>query len=271
MQKGAQAEAKTLGINLIWQGSATEYSPQSQLPFVDAVLAQQPDALILVPTDPVAMQASVDKAIAQGIPVICVDTTVTDQSKLTAFITGDNKDGGTKAADELAKQIGEKGKIFIMSGSPTTTTDVQRDEGFKAEIAKFPNIQIVGEDYSGSQPAKATSIINTILLKYPDLAGIYAIDGTSTLGSVAALQNSNAVGKVKLIGYDAYPDEVAALKKGIVSALVAQDPAKEATLALQDAVAAISGTGGIEKNVVIPNVVMTQDNLSSTEQYTYSQ
>src|SRR5450759_3182346 len=131
--------------------------------------AQQPDALVLVPTDPVAMQASVDQAIAQGIPVICVDTTVNDQSKLTAFITGDNKDGGAKAADELAKQIGEKGKIFIMASSPTTTTNVQRGEGFKAEIAKFPNIQIVGEDYSGSQPAKATSIINTILLKYPDL------------------------------------------------------------------------------------------------------
>ena len=135
MQAGAVAEAKRLGVNLIWQGSSTEYSAQAELPFVNAVLAQNPKVLILVPCDPVALLPSVQKSIAQGIPVITVDTTVSDQSILTAYITGDNVNGGMQAADTLAAQIGGKGKIFLMSGSPTGTTNVLREQGFMTELA----------------------------------------------------------------------------------------------------------------------------------------
>ena len=108
-------------------------------------------------------------------------------------------------------------------------------------MKQHPNIEIVGIEYANSQPANATSAVNTILLKYPDLAGIFALDGTSGTGTVAALRNANKAGEVKLIGYDAYKTEVDALKEGIFTALVAQQPAKEADLALQYAYDKITG------------------------------
>jgi ribose transport system substrate-binding protein len=78
---------------------------------------------------------------------------------------------------------------------------------------------------------------------------------------------------VKLVGYDAYKVEVDALKEGIFTALVAQLPAKEADLALQYAYDKITGkdAGSIQKTVVIPNVVITKDNLAETEKYMYVQ
>ena len=273
MELGARNKAKELGVNLMWQGSASDYSPQTEMPFVDAALTNGVDALILVPTDPNAMQPAVTRAESMKIPVITVDTTVADQSYLTSFITGDNIDGGHKAAETLAQLIGNKGKMFIMSGSPSATTDVAREKGFREAIKKFPNIEIVGIEYANSQPANATSAVNTILLKYPDLAGIFALDGTSGTGTVAALRNANKAGQVKLVGYDAYKTEVDALKEGVFTALVAQQPAKEADLALQYAYDKITGkdVGSIEKTVVIPNVVMTKDNLPETEKYMYVQ
>jgi ribose transport system substrate-binding protein len=39
----------------MWQGSASDYSPQTEMPFVHAALTNGVDALILVPTDPNAM------------------------------------------------------------------------------------------------------------------------------------------------------------------------------------------------------------------------
>ena len=272
MEVGAKEAAQELGVNLIWQGSASDYSPQTQIPFVDAALAQNVDALILVPTDPDSLQASVTKAEAQGIPVITVDTTVTDGSYLTSHITGDNVDGGKQAAITLAKQIGGKGKVFIQSGSPSATTNTLREQGFRDELsANYPDITIVGREYSNSQPATATSAINTVLLNEPDLAGIFAIDGTSGTGAIAALQNSGKAGQVKLIGYDAYKAQVEALQAGIFSALIAQQPAEEAKLALKYAVDTITGknTGDIEKSVVIPNVVMTKENFAETSKYQY--
>jgi ribose transport system substrate-binding protein len=274
MELGAQGAAKQLGIDLIWQGSASDYSPQTQLPFVDAALAQAIDALILVPTDPDSLQPSVSRAEGLKIPVITVDTTVTDQSYLTAHITGDNVDGGRQAAKTLAQQIGGAGKVFIMSGSPSATTDTMREKGFREEIAaNYPKIEIIGREYSNSQPATATSTINTILLGHPDLVGIFALDGTAGTGAVAALRNSHAVGKVKLVGYDAYKAEIEALKEGVFTALIAQQPAREAELALQDAVAKVTGKGAdaIQKFVVIPNVVITNDNLAETGKYMYTE
>jgi ribose transport system substrate-binding protein len=274
MQIGAQDEATKEGVKLLWQGSGQEYSPQAQLPFVDGVLAQRPSAMIFCPTDPDSMQASVTKAQAQKIPVLAVDTTVKDQSYLTSFITGDNVAGGKQAADTLAQQINNTGKVFVMLSSPTTTTNVQRLQGFSDELkAKYPNIQIVGQAYSKSQPAVATSAINTALLANPDLAGIFAIDGTSGTGAVAALQNQNKVGKVKLVGYDAYRKQVDDLKKGVYTALIAQQPAEEGRTAVRYAIAKATGKGAdsIKKDVVIPTVVMTEDNLAQTEKNTYAE
>ena len=274
MEIGAKAKAAELGIELIWQGSASDYSPQTQLPFVDAALAQNVDALVLVPTDPDSLQASVVRAEGQKIPVITVDTTVTDQTYLTSHITGDNVDGGRQAAKTLAEQIGGEGKVFIMSGSPSATTNTLREQGFREELAaNFPKVEIIGREYANSQPATATSAINTVLLANPDLKGIFAIDGTSGTGAVAAIRNNNAAGKVKLVGYDAYKVQVEALKEGVFSALIAQQPGREAELALEYAKARVTGEGldKIEKTVVIPNIAMTKENLAETEKYMYAE
>ncbi|WCN82135.1 ABC transporter substrate-binding protein [Micromonospora sp. LH3U1] len=271
MQIGAEAKAKELGIKLLWQGAPDEYSPQSQLPFVDSMLTQRVDGLVLVPTDPDALQPSVTKAQSAKIPVVTVDTTVTDQSYLTSAITGDNVEGGRQAAKTLAEQIGKSGEVFLMSGSPTATTNQLREKGFTEELKNYPDITLVGKEYANSQPAKATSAVNTILLKHPNLKGIFAVDGTSGTGTVAALRNAGKPGQVKLIGYDAYENQVADLKAGAFSALVAQKPGDQAALALQNLVDTIrnQNVDKIEKNVVMANVVMTSDNLAETEQYQY--
>ncbi len=52
MKVGAEAEAAAKGVTLIWQGDPAEYSPATQIPIVDQVLAQKPDGLVLIPTDP---------------------------------------------------------------------------------------------------------------------------------------------------------------------------------------------------------------------------
>jgi ribose transport system substrate-binding protein len=271
MQLGAEAKAKQLGIKLLWQGSPKEYSPQSQIPFVDAMLTQHVDGLVLVPTDPDALQPSVTRAKTLKIPVVAVDTTVSDESYLTAAITGDSEDGGRQAAKTLAAQLGDAGQVFIMNSSPTATTNQLRSKGFKEELSNHPNLQLVGEEYAYSQPAKATSTVTDILLKYPNLKGIFAVDGTTGTGTVAALRNAGKARAVKLIGYDAYDNQVADLKDGLFSALVAQKPGDEAALALQDLVDTLTNQNvdKIQKKVVLPNVVLTAENLSQNAQYQY--
>lgn len=271
MQIGAESKAKELGIKLVWQGAPDEYSPQTQLPFVEGMFTRNVDALALVPTDADALQASVTKAKARKIPVVTVDTTVTDQADLVSHITGDNVDGGRQAARTLAKQIGGRGKVLLMNGSPTATTNTQRKQGFVEGLKEFPEVKLVGEEFANSQPATATSKVNARLLKDPDIKGIFAADGTSGSGTVAALRNSKRAGTIKLVGYDAYANQIADLKAGIYSALIAQKPGDEAARALEYLVATVrdKGTDAIKKSVVLKNVVITKDNLGQTGRFEY--
>ena len=278
MKVGAEAAAKANNIDLIWQGDPSEYSPATQIPVVDQVLAQKPDALVLIPTDPTALQASVAKAKAAGIPVINVDTRVNDLTDVLSFITGDNADGGAKAADALAKAIKyKKGKTYqVVVGltSATATTNVARLDGFSKQIAKkYPGIKIVDKAYSQSQPAKANTNVSNWLTKYPKLAGIFAIDGTNAAGAAAAIQAKGLKGKVALVGYDAYKANVDLIGKGVFTALVAQDPAAEAKLAIEYLVKYFAGqTSGIKKEVVIPNVVLSKSSSKADlAKYTYVQ
>ena len=276
MKAGAEEEAAKLGVTLIWQGDPANYSAETQIPIVDAVLAQQPDGLVLIPTDPTALQSSVSKAVAAGIPVVNVDTHVDDLSDVVSFITGDNADGGAKAADALAEQIGyeDGGSYQVVVGltSATATTNVSRLDGFTAQIeAEYPGIEIADVAYSESNPEKAATNVNNWLTRFPDLAGIFALDGTNASGAAAALEAKGLEGTVGLVGYDAYPDNVAKIKSGVFTALIAQDPAAEARLAIQTLVEYIkTGETSTEREVVIPNVVL--DSSTSDDdfaKYTY--
>jgi ribose transport system substrate-binding protein len=276
MKLGAEEEAAAQGVTLIWQGDPSNYSPETQIPIVDAVLAQQPDGLVLIPTDPVALQASVSKAVAQGVVVANVDTRVEDLSDVLTFITGDNEDGGAKAADAIAEAIGytegETYQVVVGLTSATATTNVSRLAGFESQIAaSYPGIEIVDVAYSESNPERAATNVNNWLTAYPNLAGIFAIDGTNASGAAAALEANGLVGQVALVGYDAYPDNVDKLRAGIFTALIAQDPAAEARLAIQALVSFLrTGATDVASEVVIPNVTLTA-NTSDADfaKYTY--
>lgn len=276
MKLGAEEEAAAQGVTLIWQGDPANYSPETQIPIVDAVLAQQPDGLVLIPTDPVALQASVAKAVAAGVVVANVDTRVDDLSDVLTFITGDNEDGGAKAADAIAGAIGyadgETYEVVVGLTSATATTNVARLAGFEAQIAaEYPGIEIMDVAYSESNPETAATNVNNWLTAYPELDGIFAIDGTNASGAAAALESKGLVGEVALVGYDAYPDNVAKIKSGIFTALIAQDPAAEARLAIQTLVEYLrDGSTSTPSEVVIPNVTLTAETSDADfEKYTY--
>lgn len=276
MKVGAEEEAAALGVDLIWQGDPTNYNVATQVPIVDNVIAQAPDGLVLIPTDPNGLQASLDKAIAAGIAVANVDTRVTDLSQTLTFITGDNTDGGTKAAEAIAAKIGytdgESYEVVVGLTSATATTNVARLEGFQAAIeANYPGIEIVDVAYSESNPQTAASNVDNWLTKYPNLDGIFAIDGTNASGAAAALQAKNLVGKIALVGYDAYPANVELIKSGVFTALIAQDPAAEARLAIRTLVDFIkNGTKPGARDVVIPNVILDANtSAEDLAKYTY--
>jgi ribose transport system substrate-binding protein len=156
MERGIKAKAKELGVNVVVGDYPATWGPAAQMPNLDALMAKgNVDLLLIAPTSTTALVAPLKKIYDKGIPVITVDTYLGDgdYSKASdynfplAFIGTDNKLGGKQVAEQLAKMIGGKGKVYVVNTNPDTSSVVDRGNGFKEGIAEFPNIKLVGMDW----------------------------------------------------------------------------------------------------------------------------
>lgn len=267
MMKAAEAAAEELGIELIMQ-APQEVNVAEQNSVTNLVLERDPDALIATPLDPELSQPPLREA-AKDIPVLTVDIQVADTSFLTQEVVSDNRDGGATAADALADAMGGEGEVMLLAANATTTTAQMRSESFTEQLGEYPGMEIVATQYSNEDASGTQSKVNNVLLSNPDLGGIFATEDLGCIGAMAAIKAKNLAGKVKLVCYDANPDQVQGIRDGVVTALIAQRPDVEIVTALKTALAAIRGEEGIEKTVAIPNTLMTADNLDETESLTY--
>jgi ribose transport system substrate-binding protein len=263
MECGIRSEAAKYGFQINTQG-AQQFDPSLQTPIINGVIAQNPAGLLTAPTDSKAMFGPISEAAAAGIKVALVDTTLEDTSPAITAIATDNKAGGAAAADALAKLIGEKGKVMAIPFKAGSSTSDQRQQGFEEQIKTYPNIQYVGPQYSDNDPAKAAAEVASVLAANPDLAGIFATNDRSAEGAATGLRNADAVGKVKVVGFDAGDVQVQQLKDGLVQALIAQQPYQIGVDGV-DAIAASLMGQPVEKAIVTGTTTITMDNLEQPD------
>jgi len=262
---GAEEAAAKYGINLIWEGSK-EWDFMQQTQVVQSLLAKGIDALIIAPTDDKAMVRAIRDVVNQGIPVIAWDTTIVDKSLLACEITSDNKLGGNRAADALAKMIGGKGKVIIQNTNPGESTTDDRQRGFEETLeSKYPDIELVNVFFCQEDQTKAATQVQSALLANPDIKGVFSTCTNATLGAAKGLEMARRL-DVFHVGYDADPAEVEALRKGTVDLLVVQKPVLMGYLAVEYAYKILTGEGDSVPSLVLCNTVAaTKANMDMPE------
>jgi ribose transport system substrate-binding protein len=264
MHKGAAAEAAAVGVTLKFQGNPTAFSPQTQIPILDAAIARHPDAILIAPTDKVALIAPIQRAVTAHIPIILVDTTINKPSLAVTSISSDNLKGGRTCAVALARALGKRGTVAAVSVAPGISTTDQRKQGFEAQIKSYPNIKYAGIEYDNDSPTLAASKTEALMTRYPDLAGIFALNTNSGIGVTNAAQKSGKAGKIKLVEFDAEPVEVQALRQGTISALVAQDPYTIGSWGVMYADKYVTGhRSGIKKHYGTGEAIITKANVNN--------
>jgi ribose transport system substrate-binding protein len=234
MHKGADAAAKALGVTLVFQGAA-DFNPVTQVPVLNAIIGRKPDAILIAPTDKVQLVESLKKAIDAGIPVLTVDTFIGDGHYQTgngdadfplSYIASDNILGGQIAARALAKAVGDKGKVYVSNVRPGISTTDQREEGFKDEMKKHPNITVLETQYNDDDANKAASQFQSVFARNSDLTGVFGANLFSAMGAANGVKQSGGTGKVKVEAFDAPTSIVNEIKAGNVDIAIAQHPAE---------------------------------------------
>jgi len=260
MQCGIQAEAAKLGVKVNTQGPQ-KFDPTLQKPIVDSVVASNPDAILIAPTDVTAMQTPLQAATAKGIKLVLVDTTLKDPSIAESAIASDNEGGGKAAFEAIKKLNPNGGKVMVMSVDPGISTTDARVKGFEDAVKADPKFTYVGVQYSHDDPATAAQLTSAALQKDPDMVGIFAANLFAAEGSATGLRQAGKEGKVDIVGFDAGPNQVKALKNGTVQALVAQEPGTIGKYGVDAAVSALDGTA-VPKSVQTGFTVITKQNVN---------
>lgn len=260
LECAAVEEAKKLGVDLEIQGMPN-YEVAEQTRVLNTILAKKPDVILTAPADPDGMVPAFKSAKDAGVKMITFDTTLSDESLVASSVITDNADQGRLAAEALAKAIGEKGKVFVLSDTPGVTTTEAEQRGFEKEIAKYPNIKYLGTEFHNNDQNKAVSVISAVLTRDSDLAGIFATNTFGSQAAATALRQSNQVGKIKVIAYDTSQEILDGLEEGVFAAVIAYEARKEGALAVEAAVKLAKGEK-IDKLYQVQNAVITKENLA---------
>lgn len=263
VKAGADSAGKELSVEVIWKGPPTEADVNNQISILEDYINQRIDAIVLAALDTKALIPVVRNAVSKNIPVITIDSGI-DSDEPKSFIATNNVLGANMAAKVLAQLIGYKGNVALIPFFPGTSTSIERERGFREEIAKYPDIKLVTVQYSQNDMAIAMAVTENILTSFPDIDGIFAANEPGVIGASQAVSARGLAGKVKIVGFDAAENEIDALKKNIVQALVVQNPFKMGYLGVKSAVDVINGKE-IPKRVDTGVTVVTMENFYNEE------
>jgi ribose transport system substrate-binding protein len=256
MQKGVEAAAKDFGVEIVTQIPPT-WGVEAQTPLLDALVARGDlDYIITAAVDSQQMIAPLQAASEAGVKIVGVDTFLGDGDYADGpvtfpmtYIGSDNEAGGAFAAQGLAKAIGNKGKVYINSVTPNIASVELRVKGFKEEMAKHPDITVIGPDYNDDDLNKATQQTAAVIEQNPDLAGVFGSNVFSAQGAGNAVVNAGLGGHVQVVAYDATKDAIEMMRLGQVSMALAQKPFDMGYLAVAFAVADHAGVSSLPKRL----------------------
>jgi ribose transport system substrate-binding protein len=195
-----------------------------QTRMMDDLVARGVDGIAVSCNDPTACIAPIDRAIAAGIPVMTWDSDAPQSQRFT-FLSIDNYVAGQTAADLLAKAIGARGKVALLTGVPGALNLDQRVRGFKDRLANYPDMQVVATVASNEDINLGVQGVEETMQAHPDLRGWFFVGlwplvadrGAMPLWEQAARQRD-----LKSVAFDTLPVELSLLRDGYLSALIGQ-------------------------------------------------
>ena len=278
MEKGAQAMADQLGVELIVGTYPNAWGPEYQVPILEALIARGDiDLLFTAPTSTEALIPVLKRIHDSGIPVITVDTYLGDgdytkesnYSFPLSYIGTDNYLGGQVVAGALAVMLGGEGQVFLENTNPDTSSVMDRERGFRAGISIFPNMELVGVEYCLDVQETAVAQVAAALETNPDLAGVFGVNVFSAQGAHQAIANAGLDGVVKVATWDATQTLIEALQRGEVDLILAQMPGEMGSLCVQVAYDYLTKGTLPEKKIVPGFFVFTQENVDDPESQQY--
>ncbi len=244
------------GAEVMFAQGKSGTDDEGEIAAIQSFVTQQVDAIVIAPTSP-NVQDDLQKAVDAGIVVVLVDNDIPDWDGKTSVVATDNKAGGVLAGQWLAENLPEDAELAILQGVLGNPSLDDRVTGMKEGLGDAA--EIVAEPAADCDQTKGLDAAQDILTANPELDAIYAACSPSLIGAIEAVDGAGMTGLI-MVGFDAAPDELAAIAEGTETATVAQFPDKMGSMSVQAAFDAVSGKD-VEPAIDTGTEIVTKDNV----------
>jgi ribose transport system substrate-binding protein len=226
LQDQSVAAAKAAGLNPLSPTNADQDSGK-QITDIRNLIGAGAKGLIVVANDSKAIIPALDFAASQKVPVVSIDIGP-DGGTAYAIVRADNRGMGHIACTDMAKAIGDKGKVLSLQGAFSSINGRERSEGFHdCMVNEHPNIELI-ERPTDWDATKQAAALQTVLAANPDLAGIFQQSDYALSPTLNVLKQAGKDAKVGEPGHiynisiDAGPQSLALVRDGTLDAEISQ-------------------------------------------------
>jgi ribose transport system substrate-binding protein len=262
LKEGVESRAAENGVTVDVIPLPTNAGVSDQVAQMEDAVTQGYDGIILGTIDAAGIVPGIEAANAAGIPVLAVDTAPAG-GELISLVQTDNVAASRLAGEYLNEVLGGQGKILNLQGDMANQTAQARNEGLHAALDGVEGITIIDQSAHWRQE-EGLSITENILTSDPDLNAIFAANDPPALGALQALKSAGR-DDVIIVGFDAIPDAVEAVKNGEMEATVAQFPRVMGVVGVDLMVRHLNGED-VPAQVDSGAMLVTQENAEEFQQ-----
>jgi rhamnose transport system substrate-binding protein len=196
-----EAAAELGGIEIIYTASAKP-TAEEQIAVIDAQIAQKVDGIIVSANDADALVPVGKKAADRGIKVMSFDSAIAPAGRIVHLSASSTPLIGAKQVQMIAKTLGNKGEVAILSAASTMTNqnswiEAMKEEWKKPEYAEMPLVATV---YGDDQDDKSYREMQGLMKSYPNLKGVISPTTIGIRSGAKAIVDGGLAGKVFITG-----------------------------------------------------------------------
>ena len=233
---------------------------EGQIAIIESMVAQGVKGIAVTPTGP-QVQPALDAAVVAGVKIVLIDNDLPDWNGKSAVVATDNHAGGVLAGQWLKDQLAAGDTLGVLEGVAGVPALDARVKGMVEGLGGL-DITVVQQLPTDCDQVKGQDAADAILTANPDVNAIYGACGPPIIGALESIKNAGrAPDSIIVVGFDASPDEVAAIEAGTEDASVAQFPAKMGELGVDTVYKAVIGES-VEANVDTGTAIVSADNVA---------
>jgi ribose transport system substrate-binding protein len=255
---GADRVAARFGARTVHYVPETPDDVGGQIALIDRAIADRPDAAVFVPVHETAVNASILKLNAAGIPLVNFIAATTAGERV-AFVGSDDRALAAAVTRRLAAALGGRGRVVILEGAPASPTSRLRRLGMMDGLAEHPGIEVAASLRGDYQRDIAARAFSRLAGEGGRFDAVLAANDTIALGALDAL---HAAGRsAAVVGVNAIPEAIEAIKQGRMLATADFDAMKMACIATEAALRHLRGEA-VPPRITLPVQVVDASNCS---------